>query len=380
MKKILIIYEQIDTTVNVNIAGLRDVLKGEDVRYSLSKQVTSNDLQWCDICLAIRPNSIYTLAIAKSVIDSGRFFVSLFDDDLLNLPEGHSFQWRSKYAKSILELSQYVICCNPSLISTFKDVSSRPKYVLSNAHILEEDILPIQPVGTSVKVVYAAGKDHADLFNSYILPAIDSLYNLFEGKVEFWLIGVVPDISKIEYKECIKMIDTMPLEEYNQFMRENRFDIGVAPLHDNQFCNKKYFNKYIEYTKCGIDGLYSNCLPYTLVVKNKFNGVLVNNTKEDWYNALVYAIKNMEETKAMAKRAQEHIEKDFTLTAAKSNYYKELDCLSAEKKDYKEVVYKKSSYKSFVFEINVAWHRFLSHYKSEGLYKTIVDALTLLFR
>jgi hypothetical protein len=82
----------------------------------------------------------------------------------------------------------------------------------------------------------------------------------------------------------------------------------------------------------------------------------------------------------MAKRAQEHIEKDFTLTAAKSNYYKELDCLSAEKKDYKEVVYKKSSYKSFVFEINVAWHRFLSHYKSDGLYKTIVDALTLLFR
>ena len=63
-------------------------------------------------------------------------------------------------------------------------------------------------------------------------------------------------------------------------MKESNFNIGFAPLDNTYFANRKYFNKYIEYTKFGILGMYSNTMPYTLIVKDKENGILVDNSSE----------------------------------------------------------------------------------------------------
>ena len=48
----------------------------------------------------------------------------------------------------------------------------------------------------------------------------------------------------------------------------------------------KYFNKYIEYGRFGIIGIYSDVLPYSGKIIDGVNGILVKNTREAWFSAL----------------------------------------------------------------------------------------------
>lgn len=371
MSRILIVYEQIDTTSNANLSILKDIFSKESLRFGLTKKIKKTDLEWCDICLAIRPNSIYTIEIGRSVVQSGRSFVTLYDDDLINLPKVNSNCWKANYAKQCLQLSQYVISANMSLITLYKSINHKAKFIISNTHVLEEDILPVEMIKGKVKIVYPAGEDHSTLFETFIGPSIDKLYDRHNGQIEVYLIGVSPNIDNIRHKECIYMVNTMPLEVYNRFMRENRFDIGIAPLFDTPFSNKKYFNKYLEYAKCGIVGLYSNCLPYTYVVKHKINGLLVSNTKKDWYEALDYAIKAIVELKTMASQAQDHIRKEFSFDHILKIYYNEMNCLTENEKEYGKVIYHKNIFNSLIFEQRCLSHRLVSHIINDGFIQTL---------
>lgn len=378
MKRILIIYEQIDTSVDVNIAGMKDVFQKEDLRFRLSKWVKKADIEWCDICFAIRPNSVYTIAIGKSIIQSGRSFASLFDDDLLNLPKDNSNRWKAKYVRQSIILSQYVICCNPSLSSLYKSINPSAKFIVSHPHVLEENILPVEDVKEKIRIIYPAGRDHATLFEYYVMPSIDVLYDKNDGKIDFYLIGIDPNISILRHKECIHIVKTMPLKEYNQYMKANRFDIGIAPLHDDPFCTKKYFNKYIEYAKCGIAGLYSNCLPYTYVVKDKENGLLVNNTIDNWRESLDYAIMNIREMKRIARKSQEHIKESFTLSAERDNIYKNIIELHENDRHYIDLSFGNKYLEIVLFEVRSAKNRIIAHIKSEGVIKTTKRVLHII--
>ena len=64
----------------------------------------------------------------------------------------------------------------------------------------------------------------------------------FGDKISFTFVGVRPNMDDIE---C-EYVSGMPLMEYRKFMREQNFDIGLAPLYENDFSKCKYFNKFIE--------------------------------------------------------------------------------------------------------------------------------------
>lgn len=111
----------------------------------------------------------------------------------------------------------------------------------------------------------------------------------------------------------ITYTEGMPLEKYNDFMRKNRFDIGFAPLEDNIFNNRKYFNKYYEYSKVGIMGMYSDCKPFTYAVTNGKNGILVSNNVDAWYKAIEKIILNKDKIIKIVNQAQEDLINKFNV-------------------------------------------------------------------
>ena len=101
--KILYIYEQIDTTVVVNMTYLKSLLDEKtESREKLSRNVCQVDIDWCQICIAIRPSTVYSLSVASSIKGNCRTFVAFYDDDLLNLPANNSAKWRKPFIKRIL--------------------------------------------------------------------------------------------------------------------------------------------------------------------------------------------------------------------------------------------------------------------------------------
>jgi len=373
MKNILIIYDQIDNTVEVNLTILRALFDVDylSIQCQFSKSVTKHDLNGCDVCLAIRPSSLYSYNIAKSIKASGRKLVTLFDDDLLNITKSSSLFWRIKYMKSCLALSDCVIIGNAHIQESYKQYAPHALFVLSNTFVRESDILPVQPAGDVVKIVYAAGRDHTPLFDEFVKPEIETILKKYGDKVELHIMGIEPDLSGID--DSCRIIRHQPrsYEAYMEFMCKNHFDIGLAPLHDDSFSNKKYFRKYIDYAQFGVLGLYSKCLPYTLVVKDGYNGLYVGNTPKEWYKSITYAIDNIASLKSLVQNSQEHLLNEFSYSAVKKHFLEELSPLLNNNSVASDVAYKKSFAGSALYEFKFRYYQVKASILAEGVVKTI---------
>ena len=163
-------------------------------------------------------------------------------------------------------------------------------------------------------------------------------------------------------------------------MKSNVFDIGLAPLIDNPFSNRKYFNKFFEYSKNGILGLYSRCLPYTLVIKNGKNGILVDNNLRSWYDALCDAIENIETAKTMVFESQKQLREEFSIDAIKKVIETEIDSYVEEHLKKKNVTYTHSYLSELRYDFLVKWHQFTSHVYKDGFFKTINKIIETLMR
>ena len=132
----------------------------------------------------------------------------------------------------------------------------------------------------------------------------------------FAFVSVHPELN--DRKNGIKCdyFPGMPLLEYRKFMKDNNFDIGLAPLEIDKFSKCKYFNKYIEYTTQGVVGIYSDTEPYTYVVKDGINGFLAHNTPESWYEKLKEAIQDASLRKECLNNAIAYLRENHTEEAA----------------------------------------------------------------
>lgn len=377
MIKLLLLYDQMNTTTDVNLSGTKSIFDdgNHDIRIMQSKCVTQEDLEWCDACYANRPSSIYMIRISKALRSSGRIFMSLYDDDLLNLPKGNSGRWKTKYVLKCIESSDVVVTPNPFILDSFKKIFSKPKYVVINTHIREDEIKPVPEFGDKIRIVYAAGGDHTHLFDKFIKPSLDVIAELFGFNIDLTLMGIHPDLSKLKYKGWVHQIETLPYEQYKDYMVSHDFDIGLAPLEDNTFSNRKYFNKFFEYSKNGIVGLYSNCLPYTLVIKNNVNGILVENSVGAWKETLCYVINHIDQVKGLVKTAQNQLRCDFSMSAVRSVVYREIDDFILEHGMRRDVQYNHSVIPEIKYELLSKYHQITAHLYKDGLIKTIKKIL-----
>jgi glycosyltransferase involved in cell wall biosynthesis len=92
-----------------------------------------------------------------------------------------------------------------------------------------------------------------------------------------------PMIDLFARIENLKMIHTpfMPPEIHPTILSTRDFDIGIAPLEDNEFNHGKSNIKFYEYAATGTCTLASDVAPYSEEVSYR-----CKNTTKDWYNKL----------------------------------------------------------------------------------------------
>ena len=312
MGKVLIELEKLNSTTELTKACITTLFSGHDIepRFKLLKEITCADIKWCDTYFAIRPDTPMSVDFAKSAKQAKKFYVTLFDDDLLNIPG--ALQWRIKCTRECIEMSDVVVSTNPTLAGEYGAISGSKRYVVLNTPVDESEYMPTHNIQSIIRFVYAAGRDHELFFEHQIKPILKEFLDIYSTRVHFTFIGVKPDLKDVGYRECFTYEELMSLSEYNQYMRRNQFDVGVAPLDNNRFSNRKYFNKYIEYSKVGIMGIYSNCEPFTYIVMHKQNGLLVKNKPEAWLETMRYVVENKPFVEECAERAQKYLKEHFS--------------------------------------------------------------------
>ena len=267
---------------------LQDMFDGSFKRIN---DITEDDINAHDVIFFIRPADILSYSIAKHAKQSGRFIISFYDDDLLNYMRIPF--WGHCAAKKVLSYSDVLLSFNEHLCEKYLKYTRTKRAVKIDMLVKKEQIhTPPEYHNDKVKIVYAASSDHADLFDEIVKPALPELAKKYGDKFSLTFVGVHPELKEFSNKLEINYVKSMPLLEYRKFMAEQNFDVGIAPLHENEFNRCKYFNKYVEYSMSGIFGIYSDVEPYKNIIRDKQNGLLVSNTKNEWYKTLENVILN----------------------------------------------------------------------------------------
>lgn len=291
---------------------------GFEARFKFILEVTQKDLNWCNVYIAVRPNTPSSLAIAQKITASGRLYIVYFDDDLLN--RKGALGWRIKCGIKCLKLADIVLGANELLCKEYAQYTKTQQYYVLNTPVEEKEYSKPHRIGDRIQFVYAAGRDHGIFFEKLLKPILREFLEKYHNRVHFTFIGVEPDIKTVGYADCFSFIPLMPLDRYTHFMRSQQFNVGLAPLDQHSFSQRKYFNKYIEYTKAGIAGIYSDNLPYTLIVQDAVNGYLVDNTSEAWLAAITYIVDHPYEIQGLIINAQKILRQKFNLNNIASNF------------------------------------------------------------
>lgn len=320
MANILIEYSDYNVTTK-DIIKLIDYIShnNEDKVNYLAKRsinITYKDLLWSNIIFSVRSFNFLSSTISSFCEKTNRIFIECIDDNLFNLYRNDIYmRVRQNALKICIENSNIIQTSGVELAEIIQKNCGTKHYYICNSFRDEKEIYVGEKCKNEniFKIVYYCNDGTTKNFDEIVLPILDRLPKELNKNIEVYLMG----IQSINYKNkdtCkVIYVPHMPVEQFREYLRKQNFDIGIAPLIDDiEFSRCKYFNKFIEYTTEGILGVYSNCLPYTRIVKNGENGFLCNNCADDWIKTIKYIRNNNEKADKCLINAQELLREKFS--------------------------------------------------------------------
>lgn len=261
---------------------------------------------------------------------TGTPFVTDLDDDVLSVREDQP-AYKLGYAKgevqrttiaTMLSFSKALFVTNEHLgktiQKTIKDMTKVevPYYVLPNCNALED--WNFKPKHNKNKVVigwHGSITHNADL--EMVFPVLKRI--LAENpNVKLELMGGISSEYALEvFKDWdLDLLQrlgvypgTLSWQNFPYELMKKKWDIGIAPLIDDQFNKCKSNIKWFEYTMKKIPTVASNVLPYQSIETGK-TGLLCSNTNE-WYEALTHLIKNPADRQILANRAYQEVKDNW---------------------------------------------------------------------
>ena len=353
MKKILIIYSSRIPSVEL-VCNLMRIFRqetGVDVQEVQVIDCRASHIAWADTILAIRPFEGSAYGIVRAAKEAGKEIVVYLDDDLLHLPPVYSSRLRKFFTVAALErncryLTEILGFCDVLwgssrfLLEKYRPLVRQGRCVRTDVAANLSRMRPVSPRGRDVRLLYAASGDHYAELNAYVIPALNELADKFPN-LRLTCVG----LRREALSDCRVPMEVVPwfssYEEYYSFVLQQHFDIGVAPVRQEDFYRCKYFNKFIEYSILGMTGIYTKDEPYQAVVRDGVNGLLADNTAASWKEKIECALEDADEAQQMVARAQAYCLEHFSPGRQVEMLVRELPELYLEKgTDYGRVVFR----------------------------------------
>jgi len=210
---------------------------------------------------------------------------------------------RQDYFKAAFKRVDLISTTTPILQDIFLKLNKN-SVVLPN--LIDFNLFPeIECVKKEIRIGWQGGVSHyEDLY--MVAPAIkkiiakyDNVKFIFFGDVRFY--GLFKDIpkDKIEWHPWVQNV------AYPYKLVILNLDIGLCPLIDNEFNRNKSAIKYFEYSTIKIPTIASNIPPYSPIMTNEENGLLVSD--DGWFEVMERLIKDKTLRDSLAKRAFDNI-------------------------------------------------------------------------
>lgn len=375
MSKLLFVFESDMPTVSI----LKDVwthISDERITsdFLYLSDISEKDIDSHDVIILVRPANIYSWVIAKKGREAGHMIVTFCDDDLLNLPKGEPMMaWRRRGLKKALRYSDAIMSSSKYILNKYVSMTAGGRVAAIDTILQKEELEGIKEkrYNKKVKIVYAAGSSHAWLFEKIVKPIVPDLVRELGDVFSFTFVGVHPKMDDINCDN--EFVSGMTLHEYRKYMKKANFDIGVAPLIEDEFSKCKYYNKYIEYSTQGICGIYSNTEPYTYVVKDEVNGFLADNNPESWLLVLKKVIIDRAGREKCVRNAIEDLKSSHSEGSIMSKIKKDIPEMFEAPLEYKECRGIRSQKLLYVLSRPLDWLYLTFFYLRKNGFKDVVD-------
>ncbi len=245
------------------------------------------------------------------------------DDQLFDMPQHIAGANYYRAAETQEALEQFiakataVITCNEWLKQAYEKRFKRNCFVIKPTIEIPEPAIKRDKQG-KLTIGFAGNIDYKDSLEQLKTPFIE-LYKKYKGKIEFEIFG--PAVSYVDAIDAIYYPPTY-YELYERILQRRQWDIGIAFLEDIPFNNLKYYNKYLEYARFKITGVYSNIPLYRRVITEGVNGLLAQNTEEDWYNQLEKLIIKEELRKQITLKSYDALQEQFLASRGARDFEK----------------------------------------------------------
>lgn len=362
MTNVLLTYESIEPTNQefYKLLSSASECGGFALRQKRCMEITREDIDWCDAIVSVRSTCDYERHLVNYAKKLGKFWVTMLDDDFLSLGndygrDGQGYRdERKRCLKEVLNHTDSLLAVNKLLAEKYTEIGCIPRYALTNTPIDGTKMISPQKRDGKIKIAFYVNDGTKNMFDLFLKPIFPKLCELFGENIALYFMTVHPDMSTFEDKMEIHYVPHLSFSDFLEYISNAHFDIGLAPLDNKGFSQYKYFNKYIEYTRAGIAGIYSDCPLYKQVVIDGYNGILCDNTTDGWLYALESLITNSEKRLKIAQNAQTYAREHFNKDAVAKKLLQDIPELSS----YKAPKSQASNVKIMFFRISYYGFRF----------------------
>jgi len=278
------------------------------------------------LCHTIDPQYGVILDWAREL---GRSIIYEIDDDLLTIPDDLP---GLAYLKEPARREQLIACLRQADVVRVYSPALLEKLSHYNPHVrlvsgpLDWSLMPddaARPRDETIKIVYATSRLEDRIGTMLIKPLLGILDRFPQVQLTIWGPKHVTH-RQVRALPLIRDYDTF----FSRFARE-RFDIGLAPLPDDEFHRGKSNNKFREYSSCGIAGVYSDMPVYNTSVEHEVTGLLVSNDDAAWVAALERLITDAPLRRRIAERGRHYARTHFNETLTDGEWMSAISAIAS---------------------------------------------------
>lgn len=322
--------------------GMADILTLSD--HELGTEKAMNDVLMADILVFQRPSDENWFHFIKLCQKHGKIIVTDYDDDPFNTSPFNPYykfvgtkEWQYEWPDGTTDMiwtdgeNGFDVEANIVRNEMFRSCFRKADMITTTTDILQEKfktlnentvILPnlmdfnvyrkydLVKKDDEVRIGYQGGASHyEDIYEvrDAILEVIrknDNAKLVYFGDLRMSKLFQDIPKSRIELHDWVQNI------AYPYKLPLMNFDIGIAPLVDNEFNRNKSCLKMLDYATQKVPTVASNIPPYSPVIKDGETGFLVNNKKE-WVDILTDLCKNKDKRVNVGNAAYDYVYEEY---------------------------------------------------------------------
>jgi glycosyltransferase involved in cell wall biosynthesis len=299
-----------------------------DAKITLESLARRSDLEAADVvvfCRNFEPRFGYLIEACRQL---GTPFIYDLDDNFFALPPTSEEGRYHRDPIRIEQLTRYLAAA--TLVRVYSEPLERRVRSLNPriervAGSIDWSLIPEAPSRNGpgpVKIVYVTSRIEDELAAAF-LPDVAALLERHPGEVEVSFWGHHP--RQLRGRPGVRFLPLVP--DYDRFLRRlatSGFDIGLAPLLDDEFHRSKTNNKFREYGACRIAGVYSDVEVYSSCVRDGETGLLVPPRPGAWLEALERLVQDAALRSAIQVAAREHVRRHYSQERAETEWLRQI--------------------------------------------------------